>query len=443
MSKFSKLVFITLLVILTACNRPQTGSNTVPPDTDIIEPATDTPQGAILVTETATNTPDALASDPTETPAPDGPPTEPTVDLDQIISGDRFPLYDAGTEITILDLTMVDDLNGWGTGAANPDAPHIFRTVDGGYTWQDVTPPQPIVVNHGGSIMAEYGAWDAENAWVAYGGAEYIWATSDGGLTWNPSPLAFMTTYDGLFSILDENHVWFYQFLEGGMQKVYTAVNRSIDGGDNWELLLDPYTDVSIQAFDKTGSAFISPEYGWLTRDFRGVDPHVRINLTTDSGITWDSVEIPPPPLLPDLFQHDLAGLYDPYLISSGNGYFRLFSRHFDNGQMIDQDFLYKTSNNGTDWKILEAPGGDFYYINDLVIFSIGRDIHKSTDGGISWQFVKSVNWDGKFSFTDQSHALAVAYDPDDDEYALIKTTDGCKTFTIIKPQLLDPGTIR
>jgi photosystem II stability/assembly factor-like uncharacterized protein len=443
MSKISKLLIITLLLILAACNKPQTQPKTVPSDTEIIEPATDTPQDVTLASETVTYTPDAQTSDPSETPPPDGPPAEPTADLDQVITGARIPLYPAGTEITILELTMVDNLTGWGIGVANPDTPHIFRTVDGGITWQDVTPPQPIVVNNGGLSMAEYGAWDAENAWVAYGGAEYIWATSDGGVTWNPAPVAFMTTYDGMFSILDENHVWFYQFLEGGMQNVFTAVNRSSDGGDTWELLLDPYDDASIQAFDKTGSAFISPEYGWLTRDFRGVDPHIRLNLTSDSGITWNSVEIPPPPPLPDLFQHNLAGLYDPYLITSGHGYFRLFCRYFENDLMIDRDFLYKTSNNGVDWEILEAPRGDFYYINDLVIFSIGREIYKSTDGGVSWQFVKSVNWDGKFSFADQNNALAVAYDPDDDEYALVKTTDGCKTFTIIKPQLLDPGTTR
>jgi len=223
MSKFSKYLFISLFVILTACNKPQIQPKAVPSDTEIIEPATDTPEGATMTSETDTSTPDAQTSDPSETPPPDGPPAEPTADLDQVISGARIPLYVAGTEITILELTMVDNLTGWGTGVADTDTHHIFRTVDGGITWQDVTPPQPIVVNNGGLSMAEYGAWDAENAWVAYGGAEYIWATSDGGLTWKPAPLAFMTTYDGMFSVLDENYVWFYQFLEGGMQKVYTA----------------------------------------------------------------------------------------------------------------------------------------------------------------------------------------------------------------------------
>ena len=47
MSKFSKLMIITLLLILTACNSPQTQPKTVTPDTEIIEPATDTPQAII------------------------------------------------------------------------------------------------------------------------------------------------------------------------------------------------------------------------------------------------------------------------------------------------------------------------------------------------------------------------------------------------------------
>ncbi len=48
MSKISKLLIITLLLILAACNKPQTQPKTVPSDTEIIEPATDTPQDVTL-----------------------------------------------------------------------------------------------------------------------------------------------------------------------------------------------------------------------------------------------------------------------------------------------------------------------------------------------------------------------------------------------------------
>jgi hypothetical protein len=242
---------------------------------------------------------------------------------------------------------------------------------------------------------------------------------------------------------LDDDHIWFLQFLEGGMQKVFTTVNRSTDGGKTWELLLDPYDDTTIQAFTKTGLDFISPQYGWLTRDFRGVDPFVRLNFSTDGGTTWDAWELPPPPSLPDLFQVGLADLFDPYLIAPGAGYFRLFSRIMVNEEIVDQEFLYRTSDSGANWEILEMPQGDLYYINEQVIYSISRDIYRSKDSGETWQFIKNVNWDGDFSFIDGNTALGIAYDPDDDEYALVKTTDGFSSIEIIIPQVITSQTTR
>jgi hypothetical protein len=227
------------------------------------------------------------------------------------------------------------------------------------------------------------------------------------------------------------------------MQKVFTSVNRSTDGGHSWELILDPYDDITIQAFTKTGLDFISPQYGWLTRDFRGVDPFVRLNVSEDGGTTWESWELPPPPSLPDLFQFGVGDLFDPYLVSPGRGYFRLFSRILVNDQIADQEFLYKTSDSGVNWEILEIPSGKLYYINGQVIYSISRDIHLSIDGGETWQLIKSVNWDSDFSFIDVNTALGIAYDPDDNEYALVKTTDGFKSIEIIIPQIIRSQTKR
>jgi hypothetical protein len=56
---------------------------------------------------------------------------------------------------------------------------------------------------------------------------------------------------------------------------------------------------------------------------------------------------------------------------------------------------------------------------------------------------VKTVNWDGQFSFADENTALGIAYDPDDDQFALVKTTDGCSTFQIISPEVIAPYTTR
>ena len=437
MSKLFKFMLTVLVLTLVGCNKPQVEPKNLPDDTAVPTEDVNIETSEPVDTETAQNT------DTTEPPANtiQPPPVAPTVDMTQVLDGDLIPLLPAGTEITLLEITMLNAQAGWAIGIADSQTQHIFHTTNGGVDWQDVTPPQPIITKDGGFTNVEIGVWDADTAWVAFGGADYIWTTENAGQTWEAAPVNYMTTYDGLFAILDENHAWFFQFLEGGMQKVFTALNRTSNGGESWELLLEPHSDITIQSFDKTGAEFINPDYGWLTRDYRGVDPKVRINLTQDGGFTWESIEIPPPPGLPDVFNQGVGALYDPYIISPSQGSFRVFTRQFNNNQMTDQDFLYKTNDSGLTWDILDMPSGDLYTINDQVLYSISREIHRSTNGGITWQLIRSVNWDGQFSFVDQNTAWAVVNN--DGKYALVKTSDGGNSFIEIKPELITSSASR
>jgi len=448
MSKSLKFVTILLVLVLVGCNKPLAEPKDLPADTAVPteDVKTETSQPVDTEVSHITDTPEP----PTATIQPE--PVRPTVNMTQVLEGDVIPLLPAGTEISLLEITMVNHQAGWAIGIADSKTQHIFHTTDGGVTWQDITPPQPVITADGGFASddgftnIEYGIWDKDTAWVAFGGTEHIWNTDNAGQTWQAAPVEYMTKHDGMFTVLDEDHAWFFQFLEAGMQKVFTAVNRTSDGGNSWELLLEPHSDITIQGFDKTGVEFINPNYGWLTRDYRGVDPKVRLNLTQDGGFTWESVEIPPPPGLPDVFNQGVGALYDPKVKSTGKGTFRVFTRQFNNGDMIDKDFLYKTDDNGASWNIMDMPSGDLYYINDQVYYSISRDIHRSIDGGVSWQLIKSVNWDGQFSFVDPDTAWVIASDLSDwenPEYALVKTTDGGNSFVEIKPDLITSSSVR
>jgi photosystem II stability/assembly factor-like uncharacterized protein len=64
----------------------------------------------------------------------------------------------------------------------------------------------------------------------------------------------------------------------------------------------------------------------------------------------------------------------------------------------------------------------------------LGRDSYRSTDGGRTWSHVKTVNWDGQFSFVDPQRGWAVARA--NDEVALVKTVNGGGTWTEIKPTI-------
>ena len=429
MSKITRTLLVLFIILLAGCNRPTPEPKQLPTKTaETLQPPTDTE-----VPPTQGNTPFPTFT-PTDEPDQPVPPTE------QPPEGDAIPLYPAGEKITLHKIQMINQLIGWSIAVSDSDTEHILRTEDGGYIWQDVTPPQPLA-DMGTKLTVNGAFWDEGTAWASYNGSDLIWATRNGGVTWQAAQLDYETLSGSLFSVGDENQAWMFQFLDAGMQKVYTALYRTSNGGGSWEKLLDPYTDISIQGFDKTGAAFINSQYGWLTRTFRGVQPQVELNLTQDGGLTWEALYIPEPPSAPEIFNNCACGLYNPDLDSPLDGSFRLSCACYTDDQRIERDYLYKTNDGGETWEIWETPGGDLVYINDQIIYALSRDIYRSEDGGESWQKIRTVNWDGQFNFIDRDTAWIVAFNGQ--EYALVKTSNGCDSFIEIKPEVITSQSVR
>jgi len=198
-------VFLFLIIILLAgCNYPQAESKQLPIDTEKPPAEISTTAPPLQVTDT----PQPDSSDGSTDP--DSPPIEPTKDMTQVLAGDLIPIFPAGTDIII-------------------------------HEWQDVTPPQPLVTGDPGFTTVDLGIWDVNTAWVNYAGSDLIWTTTNGGVNWDVVPVIYETRGSALFTVLDENHAWAFQFLDAGMQKVYTALIQTSDGGDTWNLLLDPH----------------------------------------------------------------------------------------------------------------------------------------------------------------------------------------------------------
>jgi len=436
MSKSWKLLLILLVLTAINCNSPLV-KPTTPPD------QSSNPLDGVTMGSTEQEDSTSSEADPK---AGDLPTQDPSIDSTGGQGGDLIPILPAGTDIMIFEIQMVGNLAGWGIGGANHETEHVFKTLDGGITWQDVTPPQPVITGYGDFTTVNLGSWDGDHAWVNYTGSNLIWTTKNGGASWEAKPVTYTTHPYSMISVLDENQIWIFQFLDSAMHTVVTALVHSTDGGDSWDLIVDPYLDEDIQSFYKTGSVFIDPQSGWLTRNFDGVTPNVTLSTTLDGGSTWDLQAIPTPPAFPDIFNEGACGLYDPYLVAPDVGYFRLSCLYDQNGQLMEKDFLYKTDKGGMSFDILDTPGGEIYYLNDLTMYSLGKDIERSIDGGQSWQYIKTVNWEGQFSFIDQSTAWAVAADRTDWEnpiFALMKTTNGCQSFTEIDPVLINSSIVR
>jgi photosystem II stability/assembly factor-like uncharacterized protein len=68
----------------------------------------------------------------------------------------------------------------------------------------------------------------------------------------------------------------------------------------------------------------------------------------------------------------------------------------------------------------------------------LGHDTYQTASDGQTWSFVRTVYWDGQFSFLDAHCGWAVARLSG--QVALLKTSDGAATWTELKPMIKQYG---
>ena len=204
----------TFLACLTAC-APKTDATTA------TVPATTGPT-EILATDLPVLPTEELA----EAPVPTGPVIEHLA---------------AGSALNITFIRMITVTDGWATGGASQTGDHVLRTDDGGLTWHDVTPPQPIPPEE---VTFEALAFfkNASTAWVVYGppyvgeypAVIFVWSTHDGGETWEYGSVSTSIGTEGFapmfLTFADDTHGWLMVALGAGMSHVYVAIFSTTDG---------------------------------------------------------------------------------------------------------------------------------------------------------------------------------------------------------------------
>ena len=188
-------------------------------------------------------------------------------------------------------LDAVDRDTAWVTGGSVSGGPgSVYRTTDGGQTWQDVRPP-----GSEGLMFRDVEASDADTAVVlaiGEGEAPRVYRTTDGGQTWtetfrNQEEAAFYNCID---------------FAPGGNVGLGVSdpvdgkfrIIRTTDGGASWEVL--PSEGMP----DSTGQANFSASGDCLTmtgRDawFGAGGDDARVFHSVDRGETWtvEDAELP------------------------------------------------------------------------------------------------------------------------------------------------------
>ncbi len=351
---------------------------------------------------------------------------------------------------------MVSATDGWAVVGIpdpyqSPDLPpdpvyagtfaHVLHTHDGGQTWIDVSPPTPF----GDSFVMHYlpcdcfdngllkfAFLDDQHAWIAndqFGipsnqiyNLISVWATSDGGATWQLSePLDAIAVLEMRF--IDPQHGW----LMLGSQPMTTyylelpsSLYQTVDGGLHWQMIADdgmnqhyypkrdPISSPETGIIDAkhTGMAFDSPESGWLT--WSPFDPSYGVlRHTVDGGITWHNVDLPDDPHLPG--QYNGCLLTNVQTFAPGSVAFLALCWNYEAGAY--QSWLYRTTDAGETWQSDALPNlmlvlGDLATVPQLLLLDAStgwivqcepptdvsacddpaaRSLAQTLDGGATW----------------------------------------------------------
>lgn len=417
-----KLLGLSLILFLltAACNLPfgdQAGSSE--------EPVTQQPESQDEPTESGEQEQPVAAVEPTAAPV-----ANPILHIE------------AGRQINISSIHMVSEKLGWAIGGLEGASDHVFHTNDGGSAWRDVTPGEPRPEPGQPRKVAIGSFVSAQAGWVLYYPDSIetqptqlrVWSTQDGGESWSPSQpveLEFLGTseYPPMMAFENVNNGWVLA-RQGpvGMHIHPVYFLRTADGGHTWESLITPPAPESgLQSCQKTGVQFADSLVGWATV---ADCPRTTAELltTTDGGRSWDPMALPAPVNRPDLFDTEICFAHSPQLLSPQHGALAVACR-----TGLKLNLVYITRDGGVTWSSHLYPGGQLILLNQRTAYVFGdRKIYQSIDGGQNWEWVKTVEWDGQFSFVSDLVGWAVARTGE--AVALVNTTNGGQTWGLLKP---------
>ena len=394
--------------------------------------------------------------------------------ITKISGSSEIPHFQQNQEFQLKNVKMIDAIQGWALTRTNPSDGHVMVTRDGGASWSDVSPPEPVANNSGNPKRPTAFFLDAQHAWVTYypdTGTSYdpalVWRTEDGGATWYTGQPLTRGNIEGSFApsylyFIDDEQGWLLMVhgVAAGSQPV--TLYHTQDGGQTWPLILEmlsPGGD-AINTCCQSGMLFADPLSGLITTNL-GPDPSAHVSWTQDGGKSWQRQDLS---LLAGRSSEAICGTLSP--VFSPPDAFYLLIECLNPAMPGDEPdvYFYATSDSGGHWTSISLPepepeGKEWqrYHRNHRIEFvnpqigwfivnysSDSNDgksqkmltyVYQTRDGGRSWQPFSKVNWGGVFSFIDASTGWAIAQDYPQ-HYAFVKTDDGGLSWDIIHPIL-------
>ncbi|MFH2038047.1 MAG: hypothetical protein ABIJ65_01295 [Chloroflexota bacterium] len=330
---------------------------------------------------------------------------------------------------SLIDLSMFDLENGWGVTETS-----LVRTLDGGLTWYDITPPGVSSLGYSASIFF----LDPDTGWVVIAGPDFLngtlMVTTDGGLNWSSVAVPFA---GGQIDFID--HRTGFILVGRGAAAGSSAVDvySSTDGGVSWEpvYIMQPGIgdDVNTLPFSgqKSGFSFLDSLHGWVGGSIP-MDGNVYFYTSLDGGYTWVKQHIN----LPGGYETAMTEVETAQFFSVVDGLLpvRLF---VENSGYV----FFVTHDSGITW-ISTTPlisNGQYSLasINDIFVWDGGADIYVTHDSGLTWnQITTNINVTEKLmkiEFVDSETGWMLTGDATT-HHTLYKTLDGGSTWNILIP---------
>jgi photosystem II stability/assembly factor-like uncharacterized protein len=253
------------------------------------------------------------------------------------------------TNAQLTDVFFLNEQMGWVAGNIPPETGIIFKTTNGGITWDSIS-----IVPFG---VMELQFVDSLTGW--------------GNLTWN-------TQEDGLYKTIDGGFTW-ELMVSGSSEVEFFNENEGVlldhdnpfplystnDCGGSWDLI-DTLTGENISGMGCLD--FINANVGFVVKHWQVLNQTGEVLVkTSDGGFTWEEKDCP-----------DYA--QSLFFINEENGYASVSG---DN-----EVGLYKTTDGSDSWEkvYFENVNSLFFSAPEKGWICVGSEIISTEDAGLNWE---------------------------------------------------------
>lgn len=317
------------------------------------------------------------------------------------------PRQQASSAVNLVSIQMVTARVGWGAIQTA-----FLHTTDGGHHWRNVTPH--ISWGKGYSIgYTGLDVIDGQTAWLAVPNrsrspkpatSASIFHTTNGGQTWQRLPPLQLVQFGvGMqLQFIDAVQGWLVVIRAAGMSQLNFAIFRTGDGGLHWSEVLSESSPAGAGPAPKIGGGlptcdcnqsytFVTPEVAWAgacTPCLFGSGQPILFR-TGNGGHTWR----PYPLILPRGIRPGAAATEAPTFFSNRVAVLPVFLFLPHGGYRFD---AYHTADGGRTWhgttpfrvQVFDEP---VHFVDPLHGFLLdGRTLYRTTNGGRSWQAIRT-----------------------------------------------------